>query len=29
MIGERLKTLYDKLLEKGVVANKKDFSYVL
>ena len=29
MIGERLKTLYDKLLEKGVVANKKDFSDVL
>lgn len=29
MIGERLQTLYDKLLEKGVVANKKDFSDVL
>lgn len=29
MIGERLQILYDKLVEKGVVANKKDFSDVL
>ena len=29
MIGERLKTLYDKLIEKGLVSNKKDFSDAL